>query len=156
MAEPKITTELRPAGDGDRAFLWEVHRTALRPPVEATWGWDEAVQKRHFDEHFDTSGVSIVVIDGADAGYVCLLPRDDHLFLSNIALLLRHQGKGLGTRLIRMVLAQGLWKRLPVRLQVLKTNRARALYERLGFSQSGETETHFLMEWRKGPEGAKP
>ena len=36
---------------------------------------------------------------------------------------------------------------LPVRLRVLKVNlRATAFYERLGFSITGETDTHFLMQ----------
>jgi RimJ/RimL family protein N-acetyltransferase len=37
---------------------------------------------------------------------------------------------------------------LPVRLRVLKVNpRALAFYRRLGFTCTGETETHDLMEW---------
>jgi predicted GNAT family acetyltransferase len=33
-----------------------------------------------------------------------------------------------------------------VRLQVLRKNRAHHLYERLGFVQTGQTDTHILME----------
>ncbi|MHC4780253.1 MAG: N-acetyltransferase [Planctomycetota bacterium] len=36
---------------------------------------------------------------------------------------------------------------LPVRLQVLKVNPARHLYERLGFRCCCETKTHLRMEW---------
>ncbi len=36
-------------------------------------------------------------------------------------------------------------RRLPVRLQVIKGNPARNLYERLGFTVTGETDTHLLM-----------
>jgi ribosomal protein S18 acetylase RimI-like enzyme len=136
---------LRQATPDDRAFLWELQRTALRAVVEATWGWDEAFQARHFDEHFDTADRSIVRVDGADAGVLCVRVREDHLFLSNVALLPRHQGRGLGAQLVRMVLAEGERRGLPVRLQVLKANRARRLYERLGFVVCGESETHFQM-----------
>jgi len=45
-----------------------------------------------------------------------------------------------------MVLAEGRRHNLPVRLQVLKVNRARKLYERLGFEACGESETHVHME----------
>jgi ribosomal protein S18 acetylase RimI-like enzyme len=39
-----------------------------------------------------------------------------------------------------------------VELGVFKINdRARALYERLGFITTGETGTHFEMRWRGGP-----
>jgi ribosomal protein S18 acetylase RimI-like enzyme len=130
----------------DREFLWEVHRTALRPAVEATWGWDEAFQIRYFAEHFATSDRFIVCVDGVDAGVLHFTVKEDHLFLVTIALLPSHQGRGLGSTLVNMVLEEGGRRNLPVRLQVLKANRARKLYERLGFEPYGESETHVHME----------
>jgi hypothetical protein len=35
----------------------------------------------------------------------------------------------------------------PLRLQVTKENRAIHLYERLGFSKTGEDELHYRMSW---------
>jgi ribosomal protein S18 acetylase RimI-like enzyme len=72
--------------------------------------------------------------------------KGDHLFLATVALLPEHQGRGIGTDLVNMVLAEGRRHNLPVRLQVLKVNRARKLYERLGFKAYGESETHVHME----------
>jgi len=137
--------ELRTATADDREFLWEVHRTALRPAVEATWGWDEAFQVRYFAEHFATGDRFVVCVDGFDAGVLQFTVRNDHLFLATVALLPRHQGRGLGTELVNMVLEEGRRRHLPVRLQVLKANRARNLYERLGFEPYGESDTHVLM-----------
>lgn len=131
---------------GDREFLWEVHRTALRPAVEATWGWDETFQAHYFAEHFTTGDRFIVSVDGVDAGVVHFTAKEDHLFLATVALLPEHQGRGTGTDLVNMVLVEGERRNLPVRLQVLKVNRARRLYERLGFEAYGESETHVLME----------
>ena len=125
--------ELRAAASSDREFLWEVHRTALRPVVEATWGWDETFQAHYFAEHFTTSDRFIVCVDGVDAGVVQFTAKVDHLFLASVALLPEHQGRGIGTDLVKMVLAEGRRRNLPVRLQVLKVNRAKKLYERLGF-----------------------
>lgn len=138
--------QLRAATSGDREFLWEVHRTALRPAVEATWGWDETFQAHHFAEHFTTTDRFIVCVDGMEAGVIQFTAKDDHLFLASIALLPEHQGRGTGTELVNMVLADGRRRNLPVRLQVLKVNRAKKLYERLGFEAYGETDTHVLME----------
>lgn len=139
---------LRPATDGDRSFFWQVHHTALRAPVEATWGWDDTFQERYFNESFSTSDHSVVIVDGVAAGFICVIPQHDYLYLAKIALLPDYQGKGLGTELVRTVLDQARRLGLPVRLQVLKANRARALYERLGFTEWGETNTHYLMVWR--------
>jgi GNAT superfamily N-acetyltransferase len=88
-----------------------------------------------------------VVVDGVDVGILCVTRREDHLFLGKVALLPPYQGRGVGTELVKTVLDQGRGLALPVRLQVLKANRARALYERLGFAECGETETHYLMVW---------
>ena len=136
---------LRQATERDRSFFWQVHRTAMRAPVEATWGWDEAFQESYFNQHFSTSDHSVVVVDGVDVGFVCVIRREDCLYLAKVALLPTYQGKGLGTELVRAVLDQARRLGLPVRLQVLKANRARALYERLGFTGCGETDTHYLM-----------
>ena len=137
---------LRAAASDDREFLWEVHRTALRPAVEATWGWDEAFQLQYFAEHFTTIDRFIVCVDGVDAGVLHFTVTGDHLFLANVALLPEYQGRGIGTDLVNTVLAEGRRHSLPVRLQVLKVNRAKKLYERLGFEAYGESRTHVHME----------
>ena len=36
---------------------------------------------------------------------------------------------------------------LPVKLQVLLRNRAKTLYERLGFVIPAETDTYYHMQW---------
>ncbi len=138
--------ELRAAAADDREFFWLVLCTALRPVVEATWGWDETFQRRYFDERFTTSDRFVVSVDGADAGVIQFSAKGDHVFLASVALLPEHQGRGIGTDLVTLVLAEGRRRNLPVRLQVLKVNRARSLYERLGFEAYGESETHVLME----------
>ncbi|MEE9280835.1 MAG: GNAT family N-acetyltransferase [Myxococcota bacterium] len=51
--------------------------------------------------------------------------------------------------MIRFVLARGARRGVPVTLKVLRVNPARELYERLGFSVTGETREHFQMTWRQ-------
>ncbi len=64
-------------------------------------------------------------------------------FLANIEILPDYQGRGLGAAIIHGIIAEADAHHLPVRLQVLKINPARRLYERLGFVITGETETPF-------------
>ena len=64
-----------------------------------------------------------------------------------------HRGTGMGTALLKDLLAEAERAGKPVRLQVLKTNRAIRLYARLGFAITGESPTHLQMEWRPGPPG---
>ena len=137
--------ELRPAGEADRELLWLIQSSSMRPAVEATWGWDESFQRSYFQERYGKVPLQIVRVNGHDAGMLCYEVRTDHVFLRNVALLPEFQGQGIGTRVIQGVRVEAAELGLPVRLQVLKANRARLLYERLGFRTYTETATHFLM-----------
>jgi ribosomal protein S18 acetylase RimI-like enzyme len=72
--------------------------------------------------------------------------HDDHIFVNYIALIPEHQRYGIGASLIRQVQASAATRGLPVRLNVLKVNPARALYERLGFAVVGEDDVRWYME----------
>jgi hypothetical protein len=54
-------------------------------------------------------------------------------------------GGGATSVFIQSLLADVHRTGKPVVLQVLKANRARRLYERLGFVMTGESETHYVM-----------
>lgn len=113
--------------------------------VAQVWGWDDAWQRAHYDAHFDPSRARIVVVDGADVGVVVVEWQADAAFIAGIEILPAYQGRGLGAAIVRDVIAEAAASGLPVTLQVLKINPARRLYERLGFTITGETETHYQM-----------
>ena len=127
----------------DFDFLWRLHNAALKEYVEKTWGWDEGRQRELFAEGFNTNNGKIIVVDGADAGYLWTIEKEAETFLVSIRLLPEFQNVGIGTKVIEDMLAKS--KKL-VRLQVMKINPAQNLYRMLGFETVGETETHFIMQ----------
>jgi ribosomal protein S18 acetylase RimI-like enzyme len=137
--------DLRPTEENDRELLWLIQCTSMRPSVEATWGWDESVQRAYFQAHYGEGSRQIIRVDGTDAGVLSFDIRPDHVFLRNVALLPQFQGRGVGTAVISQLMDQAARLGVPIRLQVLKANRARGLYERLGFRVHAETATHFQM-----------
>lgn len=137
---------LRPILPADLEFLWRLHNTALRKYVEKTWGWDEEWQRERFREEFDPGHGEIIVVDGHDAGYWWTIEKPDEIVLASVRLFPEFQNRGIGTRLITDLIES---KDKPVRLQVLKINPARGLYERLGFRISSETETHYKMVYHR-------
>jgi ribosomal protein S18 acetylase RimI-like enzyme len=144
---PMRQIALRECREEDRVFAWDVRRQALREYVAAIWGWDEGTQREKFKQRFTPSGHQIIVVDGMDAGLLQVVDEGAHLVVGKIELLPEFQRKGVGTVLMNRILGEAQVRRIPVRLQVLRTNTpARRLYERLGFTVSGETETHFQME----------
>jgi ribosomal protein S18 acetylase RimI-like enzyme len=137
---------LRPTTADDRDFLFALHRAAMRPYVDATWGWDDAEQARMFDQNFDPASHEIVRLDGVDAGMLAVEETDEEIWLAVIEIHPRFQRRGLGTEIIQSVLDRGAAAGKPVTLRVLHTNpRARSLYERLGFQAFREIETHAYL-----------
>ena len=142
---------LRPAVASDRAWLWATKTRCLRGYIEQTYGaWDEDTQLARFDGTFTPEGIHIASIEGRDAGYLHLQHDPDVIQLFNLMVAPEFQGRGLGTAILRHLQALAQERRLPIRLQVMKVNPARGLYERVGFKviEVEESPTHFRMIWR--------
>lgn len=134
---------LRSIKTEDYEFLWRLHNAALKIYVEKTWGWNEDFQRKNFKENFNVENGQIVVVEGEDAGYFWTIEKENEILLASIRFLPEFQNRKIGTELIKRLIENS---RKPVKLQVLKANPARRLYEKLGFVIAGETETHFLMK----------
>jgi ribosomal protein S18 acetylase RimI-like enzyme len=135
----------RPALSSDGPLLYRLMREAIGPYVTQLWGWDEAFQQERWARVFDPSRWQIIADGRQDVGGLELEHRPDELYLANLLIFPEHQGRGIGTAVIRGLLSTSHAEGKPLRLQVLKVNPARALYARLGFVEQGETETHYLM-----------
>ena len=140
----KVTLRVATIDDAD--FLFRLHRTAMQTYVAQTWGaWDEGWQLQHFQQHFDPATCQVIMLHGQDIGLISVVRQGTGMFLSNIELFPAYQGRGIGTYLIKTLLDEANQKGVALKLQVLKVNPARQLYERLGFAISGETATHYQM-----------
>jgi len=138
---------LRHATAADSEFAYQTKKAAFRTYVEAVWGWDETEQRRLHKERFAAQEFRVIEAFGADVGILALDRRDDCLKVNQLFILPEHQNQGIGTASLMQTIADAREAGLPVRLGVLKVNpRALALYRRLGFSQTGEADTHVLME----------
>ena len=127
--------EVRQATPGDRDTLYRIKREAMRPYVEQVWGWDEELQERRFCESYDHTATQVVVVDGRAVGILRVSERESAVFIDQIEIVPKYQGQGIGTALIKDIVARGR----PVDLGVLKVNvDARRFYERLGFRVTGK------------------
>jgi ribosomal protein S18 acetylase RimI-like enzyme len=144
-----VDLTLRPAAPADSDTLYDIHERAMRGYVEVAYGpWDDADQRQRWQASFDLTTHQVIEVDGVTAGTLSIIEQPEHIFLSLIEVDPGFQGRGIGTSLVRAVMAQAAEAAVPARLQVLKANPARRLYERLGFVIYGVTDTHFLMEWK--------
>ena len=148
---------LRPATEHDIAFLADVSIVATRSAGRLPAEFDEPAWREGFGEwtHEQVQGLVehsttyVVEIDGESAGRLRVVRAPDHLELAGLQLLPAHQGQGIGTHLVEQLLVEARDTGLQMRLSVDVDNpRARALYSRLGFVATGETDAEVHMEWR--------
>jgi ribosomal protein S18 acetylase RimI-like enzyme len=79
----------------------------------------------------------------------CRLIGETYVLLAKLYLLASYQNQGIGTQLIRHASTVAAKQGKALRLRVLKANhRAKALYEREGFTVYDQSETHWMMESR--------
>jgi ribosomal protein S18 acetylase RimI-like enzyme len=148
-----MMVQWRPATNDDEEFLFDLHRLAMGPLVEQVWGWDDVVQRSMFATSLAGGDVMVLERDGQAVGTITLHEESDHVFVGNIEILPAYQGQGIGSQVLRTVMADARTINLTVMLEVLKINRAACrLYERLGFVHTGETETHLRMATQEASE----
>ena len=136
------------AVESDEAWLEMLRRDVYRELFQATWGgWDEERHLRHFSECIDQGHISIMQADDERIGMIQLFEESHAVIVGEIQVQSSDQNRGVGTRVLRDVIAAAHSRRKSVRLSVaLKNDRAFRLYERLGFRPTGRSDTHNHME----------
>jgi ribosomal protein S18 acetylase RimI-like enzyme len=155
-----MTISLRPFRPEDQEFLFKLYAGTRQQEISA-WGWNSAQQEAFLRMQFTAQQKSyamtyadaehnIVVLDAVPIGRIMVMREREAALLVDISLLPEYRGRGIGGGLIRDLIEQCAKDRAAVRLQVLKTNPAARLYERLGFGKTGEDGLYFQMEKRPG------
>ena len=151
------TVELRPVDPAaDAAFLLAVY-AATRAEELAVVPWTDAekdaflrmqfrAQDRWWREQRPDAVFDVILVDRQPAGRLYVDRRPEEIRIVDIALLPDHRAMGVGTLLIGRILDEGRTSGRPVTIHVERGNRARALYERLGFEQIDTTGVYDLLE----------
>lgn len=141
------TIATRKAAEADFEFIYRAKERAYRANIEKIWGkWDDAWQRAELRKDFATGLLEVISCGGADAGYIYVCRYDTHVQLADIALLPEYQGKGIGTHLVKALLAEARGRGLPMGLGVFKVNPgAQKLYKSLGFVQVSEDDIFIKM-----------
>jgi ribosomal protein S18 acetylase RimI-like enzyme len=151
---PPIT--LRLVQPADEPFLYELY-CSTRQEELAAWGWDAAqagaflqlqyrAQQQYYATHFAQATRQIICYDGQPVGRLIVASTDEEVRLADIAILPAYRNAGIGTTLLEDLLTTAAQTGRPVRLHVEAHNRARRLYERLGFTVVTTTGPYYLME----------
>jgi ribosomal protein S18 acetylase RimI-like enzyme len=151
---PLSPVSLRPEQPADEAFLYAVFASTRADELVLT-NWDTAMRKAFLDQQFSAmrqgyrsmfpAGEFLIIeVAGRPAGRMVLDRGTDEIRVVDLALLPAQRNQGVGTLLMRQVCAAA---EKPVRLCVLKHNRALQWYARLGFKPIGERGFYDELEW---------
>lgn len=155
-----MNLELRPFSSAHQDFLYRLYASTRLAEI-APFGWDAAqqeaflrmqfnAQQRWYEMAYEGADHKLIMVDEQPAGRILVHRGDKANVLVDIALLAEYRNRGIGTQLLRQLIADAGRDGVSVRLQVLKTNPAYRLYERLGFAKTGEEGLYFQMEKSSG------
>ena len=105
-------------------------------------------QHHHYQTYYPEASFDLVLLDGEPVGRLYVARWTREIRLVDIALVPAARGRGLGTALLRDLLAEGERTGKAVSIHVERFNPALRLYRRLGFREVEEKGPYFLMEWR--------
>lgn len=152
---------LRPERASDEPFLFELYASTRAEELALT-NWDEPTrtqfiemqfraQRAGYGQMFPQGKFDLVLENESPVGRIVTNVTDEEIRLVDLIVAAPQRGRGIGTELLRLLLQQAAGANKPLRLQVLKGNRAAQLYQRLGFTKTGESDTHEQFEWRLAP-----
>lgn len=147
---------LRLRTPADRAFLFDVYASTRHEELAST-GWSREqidrflafqadAQDQHYTRNYTSCRFYVIEHEGTAVGRLYLDTWPSEVRIVDISLLPAHRGLGLGTKILRAIIAYATAERLPVSIHVEQANPARRLYERLAFHIIEERGAHFLMK----------
>lgn len=152
------TSTLRSISEGDQPFLYRLY-ASTREDELALLDWTPQqkqaflvmqfrAQHTYYMQEFAGSSFDIIEQTGEPIGRLYVDRRRDEIRIIDIALLPQWRGRGIGSRYLQDLQAEGRERCLPLRIHVESNNPAMRLYTRLGFRKIETNGVYWLMEWQ--------
>jgi ribosomal protein S18 acetylase RimI-like enzyme len=140
-----MTIDLRSACSDDYTFALDLYLKAIKPLAVAWVGWIDEEQEAQFANLWRPDDTKIITLKGEDIGWVEFRRTGDELFLKQLYITPKHQRRGIGSRVMRLLLEERRGMAKSMALFVLKNNPASRLYEQHGFKVIHETHSTLVM-----------
>ena len=153
-----VSVSLRPVTDADREFLIAVYGSTREKELnqveweegqkEAFVRWQFERQDEEYRQRFPDARYEVILVDAVPAGRIWVGQDDKQIRLLDIALLTEFQNRGVGTYLLRQLMAEATQSNKVLRHMVFVLNdNAHRFYERLGFVVIEDLGGYKHMEW---------
>ena len=136
---------LRAARPVDYGFARQLYAMTMRDPIERAFGWDEYRQDLSFARQYVQSEVRIITLNGRDIGWHQTRSVGPTLHLFQFYIAPAWQNRGIGSLVLKRLLARAERHGKDVALSVMRENPACRLYERHGFHATHEDRYKVYM-----------
>lgn len=147
---------LRPETDADLDFLCALYGSTREEELAQTeWSREQKnafirmqfqAQRSHYLTHYPGATFDVIEVDGERAGRLYVHRGEESVRIVDVALQPNVRGRGIGTSLLRALIAEVLPTGKKLSIHVEKFNPAMRLYQRLGFRKVNEHGVYDLME----------
>ncbi len=140
------TWRFGPVAEADFEPLLALRTDVMREQLERVGRYTPERSRLMFRGHFDEPGTRLILHDGVRVGCVGFRKHDHEIRIDSFYLERRLHGSGLGTTILKALLAEADKAGLTVRLEVLNGSPADRLYLRHGFVKRREDEIEGFYE----------
>lgn len=148
---------LRDVGSDDDDFLLRVY-ASTRADELAHVPWDEtqknaflqtqfSAQQQHYQSRYPEGEHQIILLEEKPVGRIYLARLEQEIRILDVTILPEQRNAGIGTWLLKDLLAEAAKTEKPVRIVVENFNPSLRLFERLGFSKIDDDGLNILLEW---------
>lgn len=141
----KTNLTFKKATEEDLEFLlWLRKETMVEHYIKAGKEVNEETLLSRINDHFEHA--KIILLKNQKIGLLKVAEQDTEIEILQIQIAPNYQNKGIGKEIIQSILQEASAKKIPVKLSVLKVNKAQTLYQSLGFVIYNENENSYFMK----------
>jgi GNAT superfamily N-acetyltransferase len=134
------TWRFAPATEADFEPLLAIRIEVMREHLERVFRYKPSRARRVFREHFAEPGLRLILVGDETAGCVGFRIGDAEIKIDSFYLGGCYHNRGLGTEILKVLLAEADAIGLPVELDVLIGSPADRFYERHGFVRQSQDD----------------
>jgi ribosomal protein S18 acetylase RimI-like enzyme len=157
-ADQTMPVTLRAVAPGDEAFLLKVYASIRADELaQVPWSHEQReaflkmqfdAQQLHYRKHNPQATHDLILLDAQPIGRLYVARRESEIRILDITILPEYRNRGIGTPLIKDLMAQAAQTARPLSIYVESFNPSYRLFTRLGFSKVEEDGINHLLEWR--------
>lgn len=110
-----------------------------------------AAQKEHYAAEYPRASHDVICLEEAAVGRIYMDRGVAALHILDVTVLPEYRNQGIGSELLRRLLAEAGQSGKAVTIYVETFNPSVRLFERLGFQKDEEKDYRFLMKWPAKP-----